>query len=142
MRVLFLILVPLLAPFLLAAQPLSSSLVEEVGSSIVKGYDGSVVTNVSLEEQMIKVRFLHKGIYKEAIFSPHGVWQRTLYNATLPDLTDEAKGLLAEEEYSDYDISQIEVIEQPQIKMYRVEMVNYIDSHPISVIVTDSGILL
>ncbi len=97
---------------------------------------------MSLEEQMIKVRFLHDGIYKEAIFSPQGVWQRTLYNATLPDLTDEAKELLAEEEYSDYDISQIEVIEQPQIKMYRVEMVNYIDSHPISVIVTDSGILL
>lgn len=142
MRVLISILASLLTPLLLAAQPISSSLADEVGSAIIKGYQGSVVTNVSLEEQMIKVRFLHDGIYKEAIFSPHGVWQRTLYNATLPDLTTEAKELLASEEYADYDISQIEVIEQPQIKMYSVDMVNYIDSQPIKVIVTDSGIQL
>ncbi len=131
-----------LAPFLLTAQTISSSHAEEVRGVIIKSYEGSVVTDITIEEQMIKARFLHDNIYKEAIFSPHGVWQRTSYHATLPDLTAEAKEVLSGVAYTDYEIKQIEVIEQPQIKMYRVEMDNYIDSKPISIIVTDSGIEL
>lgn len=127
---------------MLTAQSLTSSLSDEVRNTIIKGYESSVVTDIVIEEQMVKATFLHMGIYKVAIFSPHGVWQRTIYQATLPELTAEAKEVLVDKSYDNYDISQIEVVEQPQIKMYQVQMVNYIDSRPITVTVTDSGIVL
>ena len=96
-----------------------------------------MVTDIAIEGADDRgVTFLHLGLYKVATYSPM-VWQRTIYQAIIPDLTPEAKEVLDDEAYADYDISQIEVVEHHRLRCIVVQMVNYIDS-VINVTVTDS----
>ncbi len=112
-----------------------------ISKYIAEKYPNSRIIEFEWEndKNMYEVELIHDSKEKDIYFDSKARWQSTKYDINKKDLPQNIINIVTSSQYNMYRIDDIEVIETPENKIYKIELEKFLSDYELTLFIDENG---